>query len=201
MCHCAPEAVMSFFFSWLLQNIYLSIYLCIYLGGCRWGSQGWRALPTGFRCEVRLALIECVCCALFIWSMNSPDFSRGFICAKLLQCKSLVLTWVFLYLSGSSTLTSPSQIYSCWMGGYPKEKRMLLVIGKAYKCFEHLLPQDNSGLHRRLLEMCTLSRKEQCRGPFRRKEKRHLAAWEIDGIIHMGASSSGKPEPWINSLC
>lgn len=197
---CAPEAVMSLFSPDYCKN--LSAYLCVYLLGwlCRWRSQGWRTLPTGFRFGVRLARIESVCCALFIWSMSSPDFSRGFMCTKLLQWKSLVVTSAFLYPSGISTLTSASQIYSCWMGDARKIKGCCWCLGR-HEYFKDPLPQDNSGLQRKLLEMYALSRKEQCRGRFRRKEKRHLAAWEIASIILMGVSSLEKLESWINSLC
>lgn len=77
---CAPEAVMSFFSPYYCR---ISVYLSVYLLG--WLQMGkLRLESSGFRFGVRLALIECVYCALFIWSTSSPDFSCRFMCTKLL---------------------------------------------------------------------------------------------------------------------
>lgn len=153
------------YFLLTIAKICLSIYVCIYLGDSADGG-----VKVGELCLLASGLgsdLENVCCALFIWSRSSPDFNCGFMCTKLLQWKSLVLTSAFLYLSGSSILTSASQIYSCWMEGAQKRKGCCWCLGR-HVYFKHLLPRDNSGVHRKLLEMGALSRKEQCRGPFRR---------------------------------
>ena len=161
---CAPEPSMNIFFPYhckisVCLSIYLFTWVALQMGKSSLENSICRLQVWGQTCLHS----HCVLCCLF--KARTPLTPVVVLCA-LNFCSgdpgfSLQLCDNF-YLSGSLLPLQLLSFTPVQWGGQTR-KGCCWWLGR-HECCQHLLPQDSSSLHRKLLEISALSKGKRCRG-------------------------------------